>query len=63
MLRVRHQFFGQQDNREWTPLHVAAEKGFLDIIHILLNTTEDRQLLNDQTTDGVTPLDIAVGNN
>ena len=39
------------------------EQGFIDILHILLNTTEDRQLLNDQTAVGVIPLAIAVGNN
>ena len=43
----------------WTPLHAAAFKGHIAIVHHLLNTTEGIQHLNLATDKGLTPLHLA----
>ncbi|ETV90565.1 hypothetical protein H310_14690 [Aphanomyces invadans] len=46
-----------------TPLHVAAETGFADVVSIMLDVRADetKQIANQRTDAGVTPLQLAAG--
>ena len=45
------------DNDGWTPIHYAAVQGHLEMIRLLMTSTDAN--LNAQTNSGYTPSDIA----
>jgi len=42
----------------WTPLHLAAQKGHLDVVEYLVNQKAE---INSKDNQGKTPLGIAYG--
>ena len=44
------------DNLGWTPLHIAAENGHLDIVKYIVQDLDER---NPKTINGETPISLA----
>jgi hypothetical protein len=51
----------EQDDEHWTPLHVAASWGMLDVARLLLRESDSKRLLTAQTAAGETAHDLARG--
>ena len=44
----------------WTPLHIAASNGHLDVCKFIMNIIDEKQ---PRTNDGRSPSDLAQGGN
>jgi ankyrin repeat protein len=48
-----------RNDKGWTPLHFAAQEGYLNICEFIMNLLEDK---NPGNNDGWTPLHLAASN-